>query len=70
MAVRKRLVKKKRRRRRSRRKQRGGLYQVYSDLKAAADHAKNLPKNNMFRKVTVSRYGIPRYIQKRMYRYN
>ena len=58
------------RKRRRQKKQVGGLYSVYENLKMAAKHAKTLPKGNLFRRVTVNRYGIPRAMQKKMYYYN
>ena len=58
------------RKRRRHKKQVGGLYSVYENLRMAAKHAKTLPKDNLFRRVTVNRYGIPRAMQKKMYYYN
>jgi hypothetical protein len=40
---------------------------VYNTLKAAGKHARTLDKNNLFRKVTVNRSGIPPSMQRRMY---
>lgn len=61
----------KQRRRRSRRRQKGkGLVTaqaVYGVLKAAGKHARSLKKNNLFRRMTVNRFGIPPSMQKRMY---
>jgi hypothetical protein len=64
-----------RRGRRRRRCQRGGYPAmavakgVYATLRGAADHAKTLKRDNVFRKVTVSRYGIPCAMERRMYHY-
>lgn len=64
---------KKRLRRRRRRRQKGkGIktaHGVYNVLKAAGNHARNLKKDNYFRRMTVNRFGIPPSMQKRMYRY-
>ena len=61
----------KRRRASKKKKQLGkGIFQAFENLRAAAHHAKHLPKNNLFRRMTVNRYGIPRAIQKKMYAYN
>jgi hypothetical protein len=40
---------------------------VYEVLKAAGRHARSLPKNNLFRRVTVNRFGLPPALQRRMY---
>ena len=42
-----------------------GVYQV---LKSAGRHARSLPKNNLFRRMTVNRFGIPVSMQRRMYK--
>ena len=47
-----------------------GLVEAFENLRAAANHAKHLPKDNFFRRSTVNRYGIPKAIQKKMYAYN
>lgn len=41
---------------------------VYGVLKRAARHAGNLPKDNLFRKMTINRFGIPPAMQRRMYK--
>ena len=65
--------KQRRPRRRRRRRQKGkGLstaHGVYNVLKAAGNHARNLKKDNYFRRLTVNRFGIPSSMQRRMYRY-
>ena len=58
---------------RTRRKQKGrGLHTaaaqgIYEVLKAAGRHARSLSKNNLFRRMTVNRFGLPPGLQKRMY---
>ena len=43
---------------------------VYSTLKMAADHAKNMKKDNIFRKATAMRFGMSPQLMRSMYRYN
>lgn len=69
-ARRARRVQRKKQKKRPQAPQTGGLYSVYENLRMAAKHAKTLPKDNLFRRVTVNRYGIPRAMQKKMYYYN
>ena len=43
---------------------------VYGVLKAAGKHARRLEPDNLFRRMTVNRYGIPPSMQRRMYKNN